>query len=445
MNAQAKQHSVLLTIGILTVISLVLTGTFWAFDRGANDFLVFYTAWSLVLNGMGSEIYIRSPDHFLYAPGFAWIFSFFALLPKSLSLFIWCFLKTVCTGWMLILITRELKKYFSFQIAIALSCFSLIFVARPLLIDFQYGQVNLFILFAALWALFSHFQKVEETGFNIKTCPTNFKIALPWFFLSVLAVAKLYTLPLLLVPWVKQKNISKRKINIEIWGIFFGILFILLLPVVSEGPNGLFNLYHGWWQALLNKGFPVESHNQSIAGFLHRFLSGEPSHVLALGSTWQPYGWALLSKNTLTWIALFWTGAAFFWILYWIFRGPKKNHLRWIAILIGSLLLPSHLIWKPYFVMTFPLAVASLATVFLPVKKSWIKISFIFLCFIFLNFSGYDFVGHPVAGRLESASIFLWVNLGLLAFVIFDSNRANSSPRGLLDSTEISSQPSGDH
>ena len=44
-------------------------------------------------------------------------------------------------------------------LAYGVSAWGIIFVSRPLLIDFSYGQVNLFILGACLWGLLGHFEK----------------------------------------------------------------------------------------------------------------------------------------------------------------------------------------------------------------------------------------------------------------------------------------------
>src|SRR5271163_4705400 len=74
-------------------------GTAWAFTRGGDDFRVFYHAWSLVLSGHGSEIYQNSPDRFLYAPGFAWLFAPIAWLPTQWALALWCLAKIAVVSW----------------------------------------------------------------------------------------------------------------------------------------------------------------------------------------------------------------------------------------------------------------------------------------------------------------------------------------------------------
>src|SRR5271167_1673575 len=88
--------------GVPLVAFLAALGTFWAYQRGGHDFDVFYFAWKLVLQGRGLEIYNNSPDRYLYAPGFAWVFAPLGLLPKSLALAVWSFLE----AWVLALMIR---------------------------------------------------------------------------------------------------------------------------------------------------------------------------------------------------------------------------------------------------------------------------------------------------------------------------------------------------
>ena len=89
-------------LGVFAASLVVAMGTLWAFQRGANDFTVFYHAWQMVLDGRGALIYHfqETPDRFLYAPGFAWLLSPFGLLPRSVALAIWCFAKAAVIGYL---------------------------------------------------------------------------------------------------------------------------------------------------------------------------------------------------------------------------------------------------------------------------------------------------------------------------------------------------------
>src|SRR5262245_37321105 len=77
-------------LGLTTLGAVVAAGTIRAFQRGGNDFAVFYEAWRLVLSNRASEIYRVSPDRYLYGPAFAWLLAPLGLLPKAAALGIWC-------------------------------------------------------------------------------------------------------------------------------------------------------------------------------------------------------------------------------------------------------------------------------------------------------------------------------------------------------------------
>src|SRR5688572_26271382 len=98
MNERIEIPPALAFLLLSAVGFLVALGTWWAFQRGGHDFNVFYHAWKLVLSGQGQIIYQESPDRFLYAPGFAWLFAPLAWLPRDLALALWCFGKAAVIG-----------------------------------------------------------------------------------------------------------------------------------------------------------------------------------------------------------------------------------------------------------------------------------------------------------------------------------------------------------
>ncbi len=158
---------------------VIAVGTAWAFERGAKDFSVFYEAWRLVLTGHGSDIYRVSPDRFLYAPGFAWLLSPLGLLPRNISLLIWCLMKAAVVAFVALSFGGTLE-----------SLWAVVLLARPLLIDFQYGQVNTLILGACVAALMSHHSRsqshVKDTALwglcSIAAIASgaSFRSGLPW-------------------------------------------------------------------------------------------------------------------------------------------------------------------------------------------------------------------------------------------------------------------------
>lgn len=390
-------HSLFSYFGLIAAGVLVGVGTLWAFDRGGHDFSVFFAAWRLVVGGHGSEIYHATPDRFLYAPGFAWILAPIAYLPKKLALAIWCLGKAAALGYLI----RE----FSFRIRGSNSVLSLgicgwavMWVARPLLIDFQYGQVNLFVLTASLWALFEHFGRLRAPSRRF----------LSWFVFGIAAVSKLFPLPLALVPWFVNAGISKKDLMRERLALGLGILTALFLPMVSEGFSGCIKLLLEWKGALVSKGLPLESHNQSFIAFLHHYFSGVPTQVLSHGPRPVTLGGPWFSDEVIQLLGVAWILLIAGFLLAWIMVGStKRDPLSWIAIAIAALILPSHLVWKPYFIMGLPAAILTVSQL----PKNAVSLSIVF---VGINLTSFDVVGPAWSARLEAGALMLWMHLLLL-------------------------------
>lgn len=378
-----------------------MLGVFWAFERGGNDFNVFYSAWKLVLAGKGSGIYGGTTDRYLYAPGFAWILCPFGLLPRDLALATWCLLKALCLGFVLrALAMRLVAEGFSANHAWGAAGWGMIFVARPLLIDFQYGQVNAFILAACLGAFLT-------------------KRPWGWAWLTFAAIAKLFPLLLLVVPFsARGREWRSSRLAIIVVGFV-----VLLSPVLASGWAGARGLYQAWLAALVGRGFPLESHNQSFAAFLSHYFSGAETPVIADHAHRQLLLFGPLSAVSIGWLSVAWSLLFGGLGLGWLMRvKPPIDSLRWVAISLAWIVIPLHLAWKPYFVMTYPLAVWAIAGLAIRVGPAGEASAFrragamvgIAIGFTAINLTGYDLLGHDWAGRLEAASLFLWVHLGLL-------------------------------
>ncbi|MGZ3688358.1 MAG: glycosyltransferase family 87 protein [Bdellovibrionota bacterium] len=390
--------------GIVGVALIIGTGTFWAFTRGANDFQVFYAAWKLALSGWGSELYSATPDRFLYAPGFAWLFSPIALLPKSQALAFWCLAKAFALG----LVLRKLASHlrYSRQLwSLGVACWGLILVARPLLIDFQYGQVNSFILAFAVWALLGHFDRHQPYWVDFGR----------WFLLGIGAVAKLLALPLLVVPWAVTHGIFRKRLQLERVGSIAGFAITLGIPLLFERGHGTWVLFRHWQEALIAKGLPLESHNQSFIAFLFHYFSGAPTHIIADARS-MAFGVNWLSSDTILLLSSAWTLLTLGFALGWLVSGSNKAPLRWVAVAIGLLIVPSHLVWKPYFVTSLPLAVLAVHQT-IRNRSAWGWALLVFL-FTMLNLTGFDFVGRDWGAHFEAASLFLLMHLCLLAYVL---------------------------
>ena len=172
-----------------------------------------------------------------------------------------------------------------------------------------------------------------------------------------------------------------------------------------------------WRDALVLKGLPLESHNQSFIAFLHHYLSGEPTHILSEGGVPRLLGWSTLSIHQIVLLSLFWTATTMSFTLGWIFSGSKHEPLQWIVVTIALLIIPSHLIWKPYFVMSMPIAIYFFHQC--NHRSGWVSFLIITSIFIGINFTGFDFIGHHWGPYFEAASSLLLMHLILLLSVIF--------------------------
>jgi len=395
---------------------IVAIGTFWAFQRGGHDFDVFYATWRFVIEGRALELYSdATPDRFLYAPGFAWVFSVIGLLPRDLALAVWCLGKAAVIGYVI----REFGLRLSANsflprdrvVMLGFAAWGVLLFSRPVLIDFQYGQVNVFILGACVWALFGRFDK------NVRPWLTGAR----WFVLALLAVTKLFPGPLLLVPFLATTGFSRKQIWIERAGVFLGACLILVIPAVSLGFSGAIELLWNWKDMLLQKGLPLETHNQSFTAFLMHYFSGEAAPVIAQGGSRIEFGTALLSMGAIRAMSLIWMVSALGALLVLIRRGKVMPPLTWVGVLVGAIILPSHLIWKPYFVFAIPVAILGAHRLVGAVGRyknpsAWAALALLFAA---VNLSGFDFVGHHWGARFEAAALLFWAELVLIAIVLW--------------------------
>jgi hypothetical protein len=383
-------------LGTAITIILISIGTFWAFKRGGKDFFVYYEAAELILKGQGRSIYTATiTDRFLYAPAFAVLFIPFALFSKTMGLFLWSLLK----GSLLVYLFHRVSKL----VGIFAAVFGILLVARPLLIDFQYGQINVALMAVCAIALMSLFDEKSKN------------ILIYWIALAFLAWTKVLALPLLIVPFMKSNLKNKKQAQ---KGIFIGLASAILLPVIVFG-TGAFQIHMNWYHALQSKGLPLDSHNQSFVAFLFHLFTDEPTHVISQGSIWRPTGISLLSANAAFSMAWIWFLATSGLLLYWIVNVPKQKSIpfQWISIAIAGLIVPSYLIWKPYFVFSF--LVGCYAFLVVNKKKNPIPgLVFLFVIFAGINFSGFDFTGPEWGARLESSSILLFMHLLLIAYCL---------------------------
>ncbi|MBN20796.1 MAG: hypothetical protein CL678_05845 [Bdellovibrionaceae bacterium] len=380
-------------------------GTLRAFQNLGPDFFVFFKAGEHVLTNHSHWIYQDSPDRFLYAPGFAWLMSGFALLSREMGLAIWCLLKAF--GWGLFVKKASENLKFFGQPAWVPASLALVFFARPLIIDFQYGQINSFIVIVGFLTLLNRIKSNESTQSSF----------LYWFLFSILAFSKLFPLPMILVPLMATSGLPPKRVQAERLGVLLGLIFIGGLPFLFEGRNAL-DLYFQWFVALKSKGLPIETHNQSFIAFLIRFFTDVKTPVIAMGGKNIGLGYEWLSLKTVQLIGSIFSVLVSGLIVYWVGVFKKKSPWIWMTVLLALLIVPSHLIWKPYFIFGIPIAALAIKNTLEDWSSGWFDVVLLFLVFFSINFTSFDFVGMNLYLYLEASSIFLFSYLVLVVRTI---------------------------
>ncbi|MBI4925132.1 MAG: DUF2029 domain-containing protein [Bdellovibrio sp.] len=381
--------------GLFSIFILMISGIWITTQRGGQDFNVFYHAWKLVLSGQASEIYNNSPDRFLYSPSFAYLLSPLAWMPFHISFLFWNTLKIIS----LVLLFFILKPYAKNDSSLYLPLYlwSLIFISRPLLIDLQYGQINIFLLVFSLWALCS-------------------QTPLSWFFLGVVAVMKPLILPLLLIPWFEKR---KTTCISSLAGSLLSIFFPMEL-----GFQNFQTLLSQWYNAIASKGFPLESHNQSVLALLYRLFSGKPIHIISYGPEPVQFGFNLFSEKALFLLCIVWIIAVLVFFIKILIT--QKQSLQKYALLVGIILLPLHLVWKPYFVFSFPLAFLILSDLLFLQGRKIYKLLLIALAFTFMNLTGLDYIGISLSGKFEALSTMMLAHLILIFYACAAANHSST-------------------
>jgi hypothetical protein len=283
--------------------------------------------------------------------------------------------------------------------------FGILLIARPLLIDFQYGQINVALMAVCAITLFSFFE--NKSGKNL----------VQWMILAFLAWTKVFALPLLIIPFLKSHSKNKEMAQ---RGVAIGLLIALALPFLIFGFQGAIQIHLNWYYALQAKGLPLDSHNQSFVAFLFHLFTGEPTHIISRGSVSQSMGIDFMSKNVAHLFAWVWFVFTSVGLLYWITnisKQPKGFPLQWIAISIAGLIVPSYLVWKPYFVFSFLAGCYAYFSISKRKNPRW-GLLFLFAVFAGINLSGFDFIGPEWGARFESGSIFLFMHLLLIAYCL---------------------------
>jgi hypothetical protein len=407
MRTRLDRATVTKIVATLAIL-LFAIGFYKGLRSGGLDFRVFDHAARLALGGHAEALYREGPDRFLYAPGFAYLLAPLATLPFAWTHPIWLLICALTYLAAMRLFAKRIDRENGLGvIAVSLAT---IFLMRSIWIDLRYGQVNLLILGASIWAFIT--ATSEDTEPQARPGSRFWS----WFFFSIAAFAKLYPLALFLVLVLRPR----RKILPAIYGSVAGLVLLLLLPAIfSDTPSEA--LYGEWMRALIARGFPLETHNQSMLAFLQRIFSGEIIRSHQTGGDPMLLGSRLLSDPTIrTVFGLFSLTVAFFFVRT-VRRAVVRENPLALGLGLALCFLPAHLVWKPYFLMGVPLVAAVFAwTSAQPARAIRRKVSgLIFVLFVVAHASSAEVVGRPASAWYEAFSGFLWIHLAFIAFGIW--------------------------
>ena len=98
----------------------------------------------------------------------------------------------------------------------------------------------------------------------------------------------------------------------------------------------------------------------------------------------------------------------------------------WAAVWVGLLILPSHLVWKPYFVFGVGVGIALVPWI----VQSRLRMAVSASLLLFANFTTYEFVGRPTAAYLEAFCSMMAAHLALLLLGMWALRDALNAPVG---------------
>ncbi len=326
LDGKDSKQRALLGLSWLTLFSI---GTYHGYRIGFPDLKVFLFAGQLIRGNQIFDLYFNSPDRFLYAPGFAWLAAWLLVFGSSAAIIAF---QAIKFGLFALVLQRLSKRFGVLPVLLSLGA-----VARPLLIDLRYGNINLILLSLTLLAAIDSLEWRKSRG--------------AWAYLwGVFSGAKLLTIPFAGVYLFRR---DYRSLFLSV----LGILSIWCLPFMLLSVMGGGSLSIQWSEALRSKGLPLETHNQSVFAFLARVFTETPIPSLILGGREKVWGLFGFELETMKRVFL---GYVWVWLVVafaLLFRTARARAWEATFLLASILPLASHLVWKPYFLFLFPLAI----------------------------------------------------------------------------------------
>lgn len=297
------------------VAALLIGAVTWKkFVAGdAPDLKVFHTAGKFALSEPG-KIYYESPDRFLYPPFAALLFAPLGALDWPNAQLLWYLLSLVA----FFFLARPSWPQF----------FAVLILWRYFAINQRYGQVNAFLLLA-MYAVHNGARRNQAGA------------AGAWFA---------FTSSLKVFPAVQGLDLLLRRNWRALGYAALVALGLALIPFFAWGPETALAVYRDFPTALVNKGLPTHSHNQSFLGILLRCFHTFSFFIFPV--TWAYWRIIELPLPLLQAVAF---GAGFaLTLLAWKRAWARQNALDTLSATCFSILFLSHIVWKPYFIFLLP-------------------------------------------------------------------------------------------
>ena len=423
-----RQWAWISVFGWILFLTLHLYGIFRAISFGGGDFDGFCQAGRWVVEGQPSRIYTGSPQ-FFYTPGFAWLFSFWAMLPRVWSLLLFSVLKMIL-GLHVLWLLHQFMQGTRFLLWGGVLAWGFVLGGRPVLIDLEFGQINWILVWISIWA---GLLVLEEN--SRRPAWKTIVVGVVW---STFAVAKLIPLPLALfafgaaVSRLRQTRgrLTERLTHLKnlLVGSLVGGLGFIVLPFFFVSLSEGMDIYRSWLQSLLslNRGFPVGFHNQSWFAFVVRWFTdglGWFDSVILRAQA----GKVLVGSSLVVSGLLFFLGQKTQGII-------RRKELREARIdqamalgIAGVLVLFAlHVVWKAYFVWAIPLSVvlvekfrvcfsgSVLGQASAPVQEqisiSRRTVTAALVCVLISSLAISPVIGERAAAACQSLSLMLWMS-----------------------------------
>jgi hypothetical protein len=278
-----------------------------------------------------------------------------ASLPPLVGALTWFYLKVAMTlavfHWVFRLVERPEQPFPPWAKAV-----TVLLSLRPIMGDLSHGNVNLFILFLIVAALYAfHRQRDGLAG-----------------VLLALGIACKVT-PALFVPYFLWKRAWKTLMGCVLGlGLFFGAVPACFLGW-QENAERLAGWYEQMVKPYLVQGVVTSEHNnQSLPGLVHRLTTHSPSFSTYVENQYTPvayHNFLDLNANAARWL-LKGCMAVFAGLIVWVGRTPLVPRHGWrlaaeYSLVVLGMLLFSERTWKhhcvtlvlPFGVLTYYLAV----------------------------------------------------------------------------------------